>query len=133
MVLTTSAILARSGSWTSEAAALKEPRWLALDDPGAEPARGRAGRWRDPGADPDRLAFLQYTSGSTAAPKGVMVSHRNLLHNQEAIRRAFGQSESSVIVGWLPLFHDMGLVGNVLAAPLRRRTLRADVPRRLSR
>jgi natural product biosynthesis luciferase-like monooxygenase protein/FkbM family methyltransferase len=114
LALTTSAILSRSGSWTSEAGALRELCWLALDDPGAAPLSDLAGRWRDPGVDPDRLAFLQYTSGSTALPKGVMVSHRNLLHNQEAIRRAFGQSESSVIVGWLPLFHDMGLIGNVL-------------------
>jgi amino acid adenylation domain-containing protein len=114
VTLTTSAILSRSGSWTSETAALRDLRWLAIDDPAAEPVSDLAGRWRDPGPDPDGLAFLQYTSGSTAAPKGVMVSHRNLLHNQEAIRRAFGQSESSVIVGWLPLFHDMGLIGNVL-------------------
>jgi amino acid adenylation domain-containing protein len=114
VALTTSSILSRSGSWTSGVAALRGLRWLTLDDPDAEPADDLACRWRDPGADPDRLAFLQYTSGSTAAPKGVMVSHGNLLHNQEAIRRAFGQSESSVIVGWLPLFHDMGLIGNVL-------------------
>ena len=49
-----------------------------------------------------------------AEPKGVMVSHGNLLHNEEMIRRAFGQSEDSVVVGWLPLYHDMGLIGNVL-------------------
>ncbi len=61
-----------------------------------------------------QTAFLQYTSGSTSQPKGVIVSHENLLHNQEAIKRAFNQSEDSVIVSWLPLFHDMGLIGNVL-------------------
>jgi len=70
--------------------------------------------WRDPALATDSLAFLQYTSGSTAAPKGVMVSHGNLIHNEEMIRCAFGQSEDSVIVGWLPLYHDMGLIGNVL-------------------
>src|SRR6185295_3232330 len=73
-----------------------------------------AEQWREPEADADTLAFLQYTSGSTAAPKGVMVSHGNLLHNEEMIRNAFNQSERSVIVGWLPLYHDMGLIGNVL-------------------
>ncbi len=68
------------------------------------------------GAEPaaEDLAFLQYTSGSTADPKGVRVTHGNLMHNEETIRRAFGLSEESVIVGWLPLYHDMGLIGNVL-------------------
>ncbi|MEB3224670.1 MAG: aminotransferase class I/II-fold pyridoxal phosphate-dependent enzyme, partial [Synechococcus sp.] len=62
----------------------------------------------------DDLAFLQYTSGSTGTPKGVMVSHRNILHNQRLIQAAFGHSEKSVGVGWLPLFHDMGLIGHVI-------------------
>ncbi|HEV7786338.1 MAG TPA: AMP-binding protein, partial [Thermoanaerobaculia bacterium] len=53
-------------------------------------------------------------AGSTGSPKGVMVRHGNLMHNEEMIRRAFGQDERSVIVGWLPLHHDMGLIGNVL-------------------
>jgi acyl-CoA synthetase (AMP-forming)/AMP-acid ligase II len=60
------------------------------------------------------LAFLQYTSGSTATPKGVMVSHGNLLHNEAIIQQAFAQTSESVIVSWLPLYHDMGLIGNVL-------------------
>ncbi|WP_424102088.1 AMP-binding protein [Moorena producens] len=60
------------------------------------------------------LAFLQYTSGSTGKPKGVMVSHGNIIHNQQMIHQAFGHSEQSIVVGWLPLFHDMGLIGNVL-------------------
>ncbi|MCD9188138.1 MAG: amino acid adenylation domain-containing protein [Pyrinomonadaceae bacterium] len=59
-------------------------------------------------------AFLQYTSGSTSEPKGVIVSHENLLVNQQMIRDLFKQSEDSVILGWLPLYHDMGLIGNVL-------------------
>src|SRR5262249_48467939 len=53
-------------------------------------------------------------SGSTSAPKGVMVSHGNLLSNQRMIQKAFRQTEKSIIVGWLPLYHDMGLIGNVL-------------------
>ena len=60
------------------------------------------------------IAFLQYTSGSTAAPKGVMVSHGNLAANQLMIQRAFGHDENSAIVGWTPFFHDQGLIGNVL-------------------
>ncbi|MTD58231.1 fatty acyl-AMP ligase [Amycolatopsis pithecellobii] len=63
---------------------------------------------------PDSLAFLQYTSGSTAAPKGVMVSHGNLAANQEMISRGFGHDEHSTVVGWAPFFHDQGLIGNVL-------------------
>jgi acyl-CoA synthetase (AMP-forming)/AMP-acid ligase II len=70
--------------------------------------------WLDPGLGTDSLAFLQYTSGSTAEPKGVMISHGNLLANEAMIQAAFGQTAESVIVGWLPLYHDMGLIGNVL-------------------
>ncbi len=64
--------------------------------------------------DPDAVAFLQYTSGSTSAPKGVMVTHANLVHNERMIGQAFAMDEDSVVVGWLPLYHDMGLIGNVL-------------------
>lgn len=64
--------------------------------------------------DPASVAFLQYTSGSTGDPKGVMVTHANLIANERVIRQAFLHSHDSVLVGWLPLFHDMGLMGNVL-------------------
>jgi acyl-CoA synthetase (AMP-forming)/AMP-acid ligase II len=63
---------------------------------------------------PDAIAFLQYTSGSTAAPKGVMVSHGNLVANERMIARAFGHDQDSTVVGWAPFFHDQGLIGNVL-------------------
>ncbi len=63
---------------------------------------------------PSSLAFLQYTSGSTAAPKGVEVSHANLLFMEHLLARTFGQGEASVIVGWLPPYHDMGLIGSLL-------------------
>ncbi len=65
---------------------------------------------------PTDIAFLQYTSGSTSAPKGVMVSHGNLLHNIGMMQQAFSHDQDSVLVSWLPLFHDMGLIGNVLQA-----------------
>jgi acyl-CoA synthetase (AMP-forming)/AMP-acid ligase II/alkylation response protein AidB-like acyl-CoA dehydrogenase/acyl carrier protein len=68
-----------------------------------------------PPPDADTVAFLQYTSGSTGAPNGVEVTHRNIISNVTAIEKAFGFSSRSVMVGWLPLFHDMGLIGNVLA------------------
>src|SRR3954449_12476909 len=78
------------------------------------PATEGAEGWRRPELGPEAVAFLQDTSGSTSSPKGVMVSHGNLLHNEELIRRAFGQSAGSVVLGWLPLYHDMGLIGTVL-------------------
>ncbi|MEO1672194.1 MAG: AMP-binding protein [Cyanobacteria bacterium J06631_2] len=70
--------------------------------------------WQASDITGDSLAFLQYTSGSTGTPKGVMVTHRNLLHNEKLIKTRMGHSEKTVVLGWLPLFHDMGLVGNVL-------------------
>jgi len=63
---------------------------------------------------PDDVAFLQYTSGSTGSPKGVVVSHGNLVDNEEVVRVAFGHGADTVFVGWLPFFHDMGLIGNLL-------------------
>ncbi|MEM7585289.1 MAG: amino acid adenylation domain-containing protein, partial [Acidobacteriota bacterium] len=70
--------------------------------------------WVRPDITVDTIAFLQYSSGSTGAPKGVMVSHGNLVHNEELIQRSFGMTRESVVVGWLPLYHDMGLIGNLL-------------------
>jgi acyl-CoA synthetase (AMP-forming)/AMP-acid ligase II len=63
---------------------------------------------------PSSLALLQYTSGSTSAPKGVMLTHANLMANSAMIKEMFGHNPGSRGVGWLPLFHDMGLVGHVL-------------------
>jgi len=84
-------------------------RWECIEDAvSADP-------WPLPDLHGDDLAFLQYTSGSTGSPKGAMVSYANLAHNIETIRRAFGLSESTITGGWLPLYHDMGLVGMVLA------------------
>lgn len=62
----------------------------------------------------DDIAFLQYTSGSTADPKGVMVSHGNLIHNMSLIAKYFQLTETTRIVNWLPAYHDMGLIGQLL-------------------
>jgi acyl-CoA synthetase (AMP-forming)/AMP-acid ligase II len=62
-------------------------------------------------ADPHRIAFLQYTSGSTSSPKGVMVSHEGLADNARRIRDRFGFSPETCGLSWLPTHHDMGLIG----------------------
>lgn len=77
-------------------------------------AIGDATRWQEPDIDADSIAYLQYTSGSTSAPKGVMVTHANLVHNIEAVRTVWEFDERDVMVGWLPHFHDMGLIGMLL-------------------
>jgi acyl-CoA synthetase (AMP-forming)/AMP-acid ligase II len=64
--------------------------------------------------DPKQIALLQYTSGSTLSPRGVMISHYNLLHNQRMMAESFGHTSASVGVNWVPVFHDMGLTGAVL-------------------
>ncbi len=77
-----------------------------------------ADKWLDTAVSPDTLAFLQYTSGSTGEPKGVMVSHSNLIHNLEIIRQGFQLIPPYVppVIGvhWLPSYHDMGLIGGIL-------------------
>jgi acyl-CoA synthetase (AMP-forming)/AMP-acid ligase II len=70
--------------------------------------------WRPVAAAPDSVALLQYTSGSTSAPKGVALTHRNLISNSESIRDCFGHSGASRGVSWLPPYHDMGLVGGFI-------------------
>ena len=69
----------------------------------------------DPPA-PEELALLQYTSGSTSAPKGVMVRHANLIANLGMIAKALGNGARSAYASWTPLFHDMGLILNALQA-----------------
>lgn len=74
----------------------------------------RAAAWRAPQIGGADLAFLQYTSGSTGDPKGVMVTHANLMHNCAEIQQGMAFTPASSIFTALPLFHDMGLVGGVL-------------------
>ena len=73
-----------------------------------------ASSWKEVDIGPSTTALLQYTSGSTSNPKGVEVTHAHLIANEIMIREAFAQNESSVVVTWLPLYHDMGLIGGVL-------------------
>lgn len=73
-----------------------------------------AKQWENPSVDKDVLAYLQYTSGSTSTPKGVMLSHYNLLHHSAYLQRACGYSAESVTVTWMPYFHDYGLVEGLI-------------------
>ncbi len=89
---------------------LKNLRWIATNTI----ASHQAENWREPSLSEDNVAFLQYTSGSTAEPKGVKIAYENLLHNLEAIHRCFRHSPQSKGVIWLPPYHDMGLIGGIL-------------------
>lgn len=109
-VLTKSDLLESIRSRLSENLDITKLDYLSTDDIDID----KSIEWQEPGINGDTLAFLQYTSGSTGTPKGVMLTHRNLLYNEEMIKVRFQHSEKTVFVGWLPLFHDMGLIGNVL-------------------
>ncbi|WNG57427.1 amino acid adenylation domain-containing protein [Archangium gephyra] len=110
VALTTRAILDFSEMVFAEAPELRALNWVATDEVSASGEDA----WRAPGLDRSTLAFLQYTSGSTSTPKGVMLTHGNLLENERMIQSAFEHDERSIVVGWLPLYHDMGLIGNML-------------------
>ncbi|MEW5926854.1 MAG: non-ribosomal peptide synthase/polyketide synthase [Gemmatimonadota bacterium] len=110
LALTTRELLGEAERLCAHTPELGGLRWLATEDVAADEAEG----WTDPRAAGDTLAFLQYTSGSTAAPKGVMVSHGNLLHNSALIERLAGYTPQTRSVIWLPPYHDMGLIGGIL-------------------
>ena len=98
-------------SWSEIAAdsgTMRAMLWIASDEPAA-PAVPHL-----PAPDPGAPAFLQYTSGSTSEPRGVIVTHAHLTGNQRMIAAAFGQGPESRILSWLPLHHDMGLIGVAL-------------------
>jgi acyl-CoA synthetase (AMP-forming)/AMP-acid ligase II len=77
-------------------------------------AGGDPDGWRDPGVRPGSLAMLQYTSGSTGTPRGVALTHANLVANLGAIHWFLRESDDCVMASWLPMYHDMGLIGTVL-------------------
>jgi acyl-CoA synthetase (AMP-forming)/AMP-acid ligase II/acyl carrier protein len=89
---------------------LGDLRWIAVD----EVPTSAAAEFRDHSVRADDVSFLQYTSGSTSTPRGVIVTHDMLAHNEAYIQRATDVDEHDIMVSWLPLFHDMGLIGGVL-------------------
>ena len=88
--------------------------WIACDEVPDQPNS----RWTPPACGSDSLAMLQYTSGSTSTPKGVMLTHANLAHNTLAISHAFEVPGDATAVFWLPSYHDMGLIGGILSPVL---------------
>lgn len=110
LILTTQELLVNIENQFGENPELAKLPVVATDSIALE----KADSWQEPSLNGSSLAFLQYTSGSTGTPKGVMVSHANLLHNEQMIQHTFGYSSEEVFISWLPLFHDMGLVGNLL-------------------
>lgn len=107
--LTTAAFVPLARALGQQSAELSAVEWMGADALSEAPSR-----WRPRRAGAEQPAFLQYTSGSTRAPKGVVVTHGNLVANMAMIQREFRQDRATV-VSWLPMFHDMGLIGMVLA------------------
>ncbi len=110
VVLTTSEIASSLATWATEAPTLRALRWVATDELADAPAE----LWRKPAIAPSSLALLQYTSGSTAAPRGVVISHDNIRHNAAYLQHAWGYSPTSVAAMWVPNFHDDGVIHGIV-------------------
>ncbi|CAM4396311.1 hypothetical protein BAMA_03625 [Bacillus manliponensis] len=110
IIFTTSQLHSKIAKHFSEEISAMDIKWICID----ESLLPQADQWTQPDINGESIAFLQYTSGSTSAPKGVMVSHQNILYNEKMIQKAFNNDENTIVFGWLPLYHDMGLIGNVL-------------------
>jgi acyl-CoA synthetase (AMP-forming)/AMP-acid ligase II len=107
-VLSTAAIRAAAMPLFADGLVLAGTRWIAVDDAQENMARGVTV------SRPSDLAFMQYTSGSTSHPRGVMLTHANLLANAEVLSRNMRLSSESRAFCWLPPSHDMGLVAGIL-------------------
>ena len=111
IALTTTEILPKVQSLMTEKNDLGSSlQWLTTDNL----EQGIEEVWKEASINKDSLAFLQYTSGSTGTPKGVMISHGNLLHNAQTTYQFMEHSSESKFVTWLPMYHDMGLIGGIL-------------------
>ena len=110
VVLSTSDSLARMEQTIDANAELRNLAWWPTD----EVRDSEANAWREHTPRKEDLAFLQYTSGSTGDPKGVMLTHDNLLANAAVIRQGFATQPTDSAVFWLPLYHDMGLIGGII-------------------
>lgn len=111
-ILTTFPIKSSLNQLVPEISELKNVRWLITDEISLE----LASNWKTPKINSDSVGYLQYTSGSTREPKGVMVSHKNLMHNLAGINQALRYTPDSIAATWLPYFHDYGLVDGILSS-----------------
>jgi amino acid adenylation domain-containing protein len=109
-VLTNRNIRSHVANYGEPIADLQNLNWLVLEDCVLETAAA----WRNTSIAEGDIAFLQYTSGSTCRPKGVAVSHANLMAMQQMIQIAMKHSSKTVVASWLPPYHDMGLIGDIL-------------------
>ncbi|WP_322552706.1 fatty acyl-AMP ligase (plasmid) [Priestia megaterium] len=110
IILTTTQLHSKISFHFSDELSNMNLKWIPIDDISYD----YRDQWSQPKVDKESLAFLQYTSGSTSSPKGVMVTHGNILHNEAMIKAACQHNEDTVMLGWLPMYHDMGLIGNIL-------------------
>ena len=110
IVLSNTEALSRMEQWIDFSADLRDLPWWATD----QVSSNESSQWKPWSPGTHDLAFLQYTSGSTGDPKGVMLTHDNLLSNAAVIHQGFGNQRSDSAVFWLPLYHDMGLIGGVI-------------------
>lgn len=110
LVLTTSGIISLIEEWTEQIPELQALRWIDTEQIPQE----LADEWVDPEVSSDTLAYLQYTSGSTSTPKGVMISHGNLMFHSAYLQQACGYKPDSITLAWMPYFHDYGLVEGLI-------------------
>ncbi len=110
VVLTTARILGMIDQFLAHSPALESARWIATNSLEAD----LSSQWQDLRVRPSNLAVLQYTSGSTGTPRGVMVSHRKILRHCAFIASGLGYDETSVELTWVPNFHDYGLMEGLL-------------------
>lgn len=108
--LTTGSILSLIENVKDEFPEFEAMKWIDTEKIDLDLAH----EWQNPDIDKDQIAYLQYTSGSTSTPKGVMLTHFNLMHHCNYLQKSCGYNEQSVSITWMPYFHDYGLVEGMM-------------------
>ncbi len=110
IALTIRDVINRRDSLAADCESLMNQPWLATEEIPLE----LASDWVKPEITPDDLALMQYTSGSTGSPKGVVLTHANVLANCRYISTGFQITRECAGISWLPFYHDMGLIGGIV-------------------